>query len=81
MAVPAAALVDRVLADDFGAQALLASRDRVIEEALRSREARGEGRALLTVLAARGSRSMRPPVRASRAAMTSTCSTAGSNAR
>ncbi len=42
--LPVAALVDRVLADDTVAKALLASRNRVIERALAEREARGEAR-------------------------------------
>lgn len=42
--IPAGALVDRVLADDVVAQALLAARNRVLEHALLSRETRGEAR-------------------------------------
>ena len=44
VAVPAGALVDRVLADDVVARSLLAARNRVIERALADREARGEAR-------------------------------------
>lgn len=79
--VPVEALVDRVLADDTVARALLASRNRVLERALseREREGRKEGReegalramaeAVLTVLDARGmavSDAVRERVRACR---------------
>ncbi len=56
--LPVAALVDRVLANDTVAKALLAARNRVIEGALAEREARGAQRSLaasvLRVLARRG---------------------------
>jgi hypothetical protein len=56
--LPVAALLDRVLADDTVARALLASSNRVIERALTEREARGAlralGAAVLRVLARRG---------------------------
>jgi len=60
--IPVAALVDRVLANDTVARALLASRNRVIEQALQDRESRGEIRgeaqalagSVLRVLARRG---------------------------
>ncbi len=58
VAIPVGALVDRVLADDTVARALLASRNRVIEGAIREGRAEGEARAmgesLLRVLARRG---------------------------
>ncbi len=56
--LPVAALVDRVLANDTVARALLVARNRVIEGALAEREARGAQRGLaasvLRVLARRG---------------------------
>ncbi|MEZ4392905.1 MAG: hypothetical protein R3A48_17600 [Polyangiales bacterium] len=58
VAVPVAALIDRVRADDTVARALLASGNRVFEQTLAAREARGELAALaasvLRVLARRG---------------------------
>ena len=48
--VPARALVDRVLADDTVARALLAAGNRVIGDALEQREQRGELKALRRVL-------------------------------
>ncbi|MFO0645054.1 MAG: Uma2 family endonuclease [Polyangiales bacterium] len=50
--LPVAALVDRVLADDTVAKALLASRNRVIERELAAREARGEARGEARAVAA-----------------------------
>jgi Putative restriction endonuclease len=56
--LPVAALLDRVLADDTVARALLASKNRVLETALHARETRGglsaRRLALRSVLAARG---------------------------
>ncbi len=52
--IPVGALVDRVLADDTVASALLASRNRVIERALEEREQKAMAEAVLTVLDARG---------------------------
>lgn len=62
VSIPVAALIDRVLADDVVARALLASRNGVIERALAARESSGEARGeargraamLLRILAKRG---------------------------
>lgn len=52
--ITAAALLDRVAADDAVALALLGAGNAVIEDELKTREARGEAQALLRVLARRG---------------------------